>query len=176
MAYVIKEEDVPASLYVNSDQTQVIYSQGSSLTWMKCGTKQVTTIGEDKKQAFTTVVSVSCSGKLLPLQLIYQGSTTKSCPQSTAPCYDKCISHGFVFEFSKTDTYWSTQETMKLLVNNIIVSYFDAEKDTLGLPPSQNAIWQIDIWSVHCSQQFQMWMKEFHLTIILQFVPGGCTS
>ncbi|KIK73844.1 hypothetical protein PAXRUDRAFT_90205, partial [Paxillus rubicundulus Ve08.2h10] len=176
MAYVIKEEDVPASLYVNSDQTQVVYAQGSSLTWTKHGAKQVTTIGEDEKRAFTTVVSVSCSGKLLLLQLIYQGSTTKSCPQSTVPCYDECISHGFLFECSKTDTYWSTQETMKSLVNNIIAPYFDTEKDTLGLPLLQKAIWQIDVWSVHCSQQFRTWMKEFHPTIVLQFVPGGCTS
>ncbi|KIK80133.1 hypothetical protein PAXRUDRAFT_159485 [Paxillus rubicundulus Ve08.2h10] len=80
MAYVIKEEDVPASFYVNSDQTQVVYAQGSSLTWTKRGAKQVMTIGKDEKWAFTTVVLVSCSGKLLLLQLIYQGSTTKSCP------------------------------------------------------------------------------------------------
>ncbi|KIK91683.1 hypothetical protein PAXRUDRAFT_148978 [Paxillus rubicundulus Ve08.2h10] len=65
---------------------------------------------------------------------------------------------------------------MKLLVNNIIVPYFDTKKDTLRLPPLQKAIWQIDIWSVHCSQKFQTWMKEFHLTIVLQFMPSGCTS
>ncbi|KAF9220990.1 hypothetical protein BS17DRAFT_847189 [Gyrodon lividus] len=65
---------------------------------------------------------------------------------------------------------------MKLLVNNIIAPYLDTEKDMLGLPPSQKAIWQIDIWSIHHLQQFHMWMKEFHLTIVLQFMPGGCTS
>ncbi|KIK80134.1 hypothetical protein PAXRUDRAFT_159480 [Paxillus rubicundulus Ve08.2h10] len=65
---------------------------------------------------------------------------------------------------------------MKSLVNNIIAPYFDTEKDMLGLPPSQEAIWQIDVWSVHHSQQFRMWMKEFHPTIVLQFVPGGCTG
>ncbi|KIK82371.1 hypothetical protein PAXRUDRAFT_153851 [Paxillus rubicundulus Ve08.2h10] len=109
MAYVIKEKDVPASLYVSSNQTQVIYAQESGLTWMKHSANQVMTISKDEKQAFKTVVSVSCSGKLLPLQLIYQGSTTKSYPQSTAPCYDECISHGCLFECSKADTYWSTQ-------------------------------------------------------------------
>ncbi|KIK73085.1 hypothetical protein PAXRUDRAFT_179301 [Paxillus rubicundulus Ve08.2h10] len=65
---------------------------------------------------------------------------------------------------------------MKSLVNNIIAPYFDTEKDTLGLPPSQKAIWQIEVWSVHRSQQFRTWMKEFHPTIVLQFVPGGCTG
>lgn len=139
--YAIKEEDIPASLYVNTDQTQVIYAQGSSLTWMKRGTKQVSTIGEDEKRAFTAVVSIACSGKMLPLQMVYEGATTKSCPRPTASHYGDCISKGFHFEFSKTDTYWSTHETMESLVNNIVAPYFEKEKVALGLPPSQKAIW-----------------------------------
>ena len=176
MAFTIKEEDIPVSLYVNSDQTQIVYAQGSSLTWTKRGAKQVSTIGEDEKRAFTAVVSVSCSGKLLPLQAVYQGATSKSCPRSTAARYNECISHGFQFECSKTDTYWSTHETMESLVDNIIAPYFEAEKKKLGLPPSQKAIWQIDIWSVHRSERFRSWMKKQHPSIILHFVPGGCTS
>jgi hypothetical protein len=176
MAYVVKEEDIPAELYVNTDQTQVMYAQGSNLTWTKCGAKQVATIGEDEKRAFIAVVSALCSRKLLPLQLIYQGATTKSCPQSTAPCYEECVSHSFRFEFSKTDTYWSTQETMESLVDKVIAPYFDAEKKALGLPPTQKAIWQIDVWSVHRLAKFQSWMKKYHPSIIVQFVPGGCTG
>jgi hypothetical protein len=176
MAYVIKEEDIPAALYINTDQTQVVYAQGSNLTWTKRGAKQVVTIGEDEKRAFTAVVSVSCSGKLLPLQLIYKGATSKSCPQPTAPCYNECINHGFRFECSKTDTYWSTQETMASLVDNVIAPYFEAEKCMLGLPSSQKTIWQIDVWSVHRSKRFRLWMKMNHPSIILQYVPGGCTG
>ena len=131
IAYVIKEEDVSALLYVNSNQTQIIYAQGSSLTWTKWGTKQVSTIGEDEKRAFTAIVSVLCSGKLPPLQMVYQGSTTKSCPQPTPAHYNECISHRFQFECLKTDTYWSTHATMESLVNNIIVPYFEAEKKGL---------------------------------------------
>ncbi|KAG1866768.1 hypothetical protein F4604DRAFT_1881797 [Suillus subluteus] len=153
IAYAIKEEDIPASLYVNTDQTQVIYAQGSSLTWTKCGAIQVSTIGKDKKCAFTAVVSIACSGKMLPLQMVYEGATTKSCPRPTASHYDDCISKGFRFKFSKTDTYWSTHETMESLVNNI-APYFEQEKVVLGLPHSQKTIWQIDLWSVHHSVKF----------------------
>jgi hypothetical protein len=73
IAYGIKEEDIPAELFINSDQTQVIYAQGSKLTWTKTGSRQVTVIGEDEKRVFTVVVSVSNSGELLPFQAIYQG-------------------------------------------------------------------------------------------------------
>ncbi|KAF8120186.1 hypothetical protein EV363DRAFT_1112668, partial [Boletus edulis] len=95
------------------DQTQIVYAQGSNLTWTKQGAKQVATIGEDEKRAFTAVISVSCCGRLLPPQLIYQGATSKSCPRPTAAHYNECVSSGFRFECSKTDTYWSTQETME---------------------------------------------------------------
>jgi hypothetical protein len=176
IAYGIKEEDIPPELFVNSDQTQVVYAQGCKLTWTKTGSRQVTVIGEDEKRAFTIVVSISNSGELLPFQAIYQGHTTKSCPSKSAPNYDEAKGAGFRFEFSKSKTYWSTQETMCLLVDNIIAPYFAKQKAKLGLPESQKAIWQIDVWSVHRSVEFRTWMKTNHPNITLDFVPGGCTG
>ena len=54
----MKEEEIPVALYVNTDQMQAVYAQGSNLTWTKTGSAQVSVIGEDEKQAFTAVVSV----------------------------------------------------------------------------------------------------------------------
>jgi hypothetical protein len=65
---------------------------------------------------------------------------------------------------------------MHLLVDNIIAPYFAKQKAKLGLPLSQKSIWQIDVWSVHRSAEFRNWMKTHHPNIILDFVPGGCTS
>ena len=175
IAYGIKEEDIPSELFVNSDQTQVVYAQGSKLTWAKTGSRQVTVIGEDEKRAFTVVVSVSNSGELLPFQAIYQGYSTKTCPSKSAKDYAAADAAGFRFEFSKSKTYWSTHETMHSLVDNIIEPYFAKQKATLGLPPSQKAIWKIDVWSVHRSEEFRGWMKDHYPNIILDFVPGGCT-
>jgi hypothetical protein len=171
----IKEEDIPPELFVNSDQTQVVYAQGSKLTWAKMGSQQVLVIGEDKKRAFTVVVSVSNSGELLPFQAIHQGYSTKVCPSASAKDYDTTEATGFRFKFSKSKTYWSMQETMHLLFDNIIAPYFSKQKFKLGLPNSQKLIWQIDVWSVHHSDEFHIWMKGHHSNIILDFVPGGCT-
>ncbi|KAG1889402.1 hypothetical protein F4604DRAFT_1530825, partial [Suillus subluteus] len=73
LAYTIKEEDIPSALYINSDQTQVVYAQGSQLTWAQTGAKQISTVGNDEKRAFTVMVSISNDGTMLPLQAIYQG-------------------------------------------------------------------------------------------------------
>ncbi|KAF8231623.1 hypothetical protein L208DRAFT_1276086 [Tricholoma matsutake] len=65
---------------------------------------------------------------------------------------------------------------MGSFVNKILAQYFDEEKIALHLPLSQKALWSIDVWSVHRSDEFQNWMKKMHPTIILDFIPGGCTG
>jgi hypothetical protein len=65
---------------------------------------------------------------------------------------------------------------MKSLVNDIIAPYFSEQKKKLGLPETQKSIWQIDVWSVHGSQEFRDWMKKTHPNIILHYVPAGCTG
>jgi hypothetical protein len=65
---------------------------------------------------------------------------------------------------------------MRALVDNIIAPYFDKTKVELKLASTQSSIWKIDCWSVHKSQEFLGWMKKAHPTIIIIFVPGGCTG
>ena len=65
-AYTIKEHNIVAELWVNSDQGNNNFSPGTKMTWMEHG-KQVSLIGGDKKRAFTLMVSVSASGELLLL-------------------------------------------------------------------------------------------------------------
>jgi hypothetical protein len=177
-AYNIKEHDIPAELYVNSDQTQVMYAPGDKMTWADAGAKQVSLTNTDEKRAFTVMVSVASDGTLLPFQAIYQGKTSRSCPAPSSPHYQDALSAGFHLVCSGTDTYWSNQQTMKLFVNKILAPYYDKKKTDLGFPPSQKSLWQIDVWSVHRSEEFRKWMKDNHPTIIIDFVPGGhgCTG
>ena len=79
------------------------------------------------------------------------------------------------YEFGTKGSYWSTQRTMCRLVDTIIAPYFMSQKGCLNLPPEQKAVWQIDVWSVHRSQEFRDWMRANHNNILLHFVPGGCT-
>ncbi|KAF8800178.1 hypothetical protein BYT27DRAFT_7038673, partial [Phlegmacium glaucopus] len=175
-AYSIKEYDIPSGLYVNSDQTQVVYAPGDKMTYAPIGAKQVALVGGEEKRAFTVMVSVANDGTLLPFQAIYEGKTHVSCPSKSAPHYDDMISAGMLLEFSGTQTYWSNMTTMKSFVNNILAPYFDAKRVALHLPPTQKALWQIDVWSVHRSKEFRGWMSANHNNIILDFVPGGCTG
>lgn len=175
-AFVIRDHAIPAELRVNTDQTQTVYQQGTKTTWSKKGAKQVAVVGHDEKRAFTLVPSISASGEWLPMQAVYQGKSYLSCPSPSSRQYKEAKELGLQIKFSKTNTYWSTQQTMKELVDEIIKPYFDKKKVDLGLPAEQCSIWKIDCWSVHKSKEFLDWMKKTHPTIIVLFVPGGCTG
>lgn len=154
----------------------MVYAPGDKLTWAETGAKQVPVLDGEEKRAFTVLVSVACDGTVLPMQAIYSGKTHRSQPSPTSPNYDNLISNGFILQESGTATYWSNLETMKTFVNEILAPYFEETKARLKLPPSQKSLWMIDVWSVHRSQEFRDWMRDYHENIILDYVPGGCTS
>ncbi|KAF8234198.1 hypothetical protein L208DRAFT_1262742, partial [Tricholoma matsutake] len=174
--YIIKEEDIPPSIYVNSDQTQVVYAPGNQMTWADTSAKQVSMIGVDEKRAFTVLMSVAANGTLLLFQAIYEGLRNRSLSESSTLNHNKVIKAGFLLEFSGTKTYWSNQQTMQSFIDNILTPDFDVEKVKLNLPPHQKALWQIDVWSVHRSKEFCNWMGKHHPQICLDFVPGSCTG
>jgi len=110
------------------------------------------------------------------MQAIFMGKTDASCPSRNAPGYVEASRLGFQMLPSKSGTYWSTQATMRQLVDAIISSYFESTKKELGLLPTQYSVWKIDCWSVHKSDEFLSWMKKNHPTIIVIFVPERTTS
>ncbi|KAF7371545.1 DDE superfamily endonuclease [Mycena venus] len=152
-AYIIRDYAIPAALRVNTDQTQLLYQQGSGSTWTK-----------------------RASGVLLPMQAVFGGKTASSCPSPSSNRYHEAVKLQYTMVPSLTATYWSNHGTMRSLVDDVIAPYFEAKKTELGLPSSQFSIWTIDCWSVHRSKKFLDWMKQNHPTIILLFVPGGCTG
>ncbi|KAJ7693212.1 hypothetical protein B0H17DRAFT_839332, partial [Mycena rosella] len=174
-AHIIRDHAVPAALRINTNQTQLVYQQGSDSTWNKHGVKQVATMGQEEKRAFTLVPSISASDVLLPMQAVFGGKTMASCPSPAAPWYDEAITLGYSMVPSTTGTYWSNHGTIHDLVDGIIAPYFEATKKKLGLLSTQDSIWKIDCWSVHKFKPFLDWMKEHHPHIIVLFVPGGCT-
>lgn len=178
LCLAIRDNTITAALRVNSDQTNVIYQGGSRFTYNQRGAKQVAVVGEEEKRAFTVFVGVSASGVALPFQVIFKGKSRESLPRRSSPLYDEAVEIGMRFEFSNTDTYWSTLQTMKDYVIYILVPYFKTEmiKADIPLDYTQICIWQIDVWSVHKSKAFREWMAEHYPWIQLEYVPGGCTG
>ncbi|KZV80767.1 hypothetical protein EXIGLDRAFT_578050, partial [Exidia glandulosa HHB12029] len=170
----IRNFSIPAALRVNFDQTQVQIQDSGRYTYHPIGDKQVSVHGIDEKRAFTILASVSASGKLLPFQAIYKGYTKASLPTTKAPRWDEAIELGFDFAFGG-HTYWSTQQSMCDYVTKILVPYLERAKEEENLDPEQEALVQLDCWSVHRSEEFRNWLETTYPWIKLDFVPGGCT-
>ncbi|KAJ7026644.1 hypothetical protein C8F04DRAFT_1000419, partial [Mycena alexandri] len=170
-ALIIRDHAIPAELRVNTDQTQVVFQQGTKKTWNEKGAKQVANTGQEEKRAFTYVPSISGSGGMLPGQAIFSGKSEASLPRPGSRGYEEAKKLGFKLEPSMGKSYWSTLETMQKLVNDIIAPYFDRMKAELGLPSSQCSLWKIDLWSVQKGKPFRLWMTKHHPTIILCYIP-----
>ena len=140
-AKAIRDDGIPAALRVNSDQTNVQIVPGANETWNEAGQKQVAVNGKDDKRAFTVMNGISASGVVLPIQAIYAGKTAMVLPKRTpenTKAWDEIEKTGAIhFNWSGNDGYWSTMRTMKIYVNDILVSYFTAAKEKLGLPEIQ---------------------------------------
>ena len=54
--------------------------------------------------------------------------------------------------------------------------YRQAVVQWLRLSDEQESILQLDVWSVHRSKEFGTWIQTEHPTILLEYVPGGCTG
>lgn len=176
IAWLVKDETIPSELIVNSDQTQVVLAQGCHMTYVSSGATQVSTVGAEEKRAFTIFPSVTNHGKLLPIQAIHKGQNEKSLPSLNSRSRFESENAGFLFELSKTATYWSTIATMQNFVNVTLAPYFDNMRKDLGLAHDQIALWLIDCWSVHRSKEFLDWMASKHPLIAVMFIPAGLTG
>ena len=119
-AMMIRNHGIPAELRVNTDQTQIIYQQGTKETWNKKGEKQIATVGLEEKRAFTLVPSITASGDMLPFQAVFSGKSSLSLPRPGSRGYAESERLGFKLEFSMNASYWSTQKTMGDLVTDIV--------------------------------------------------------
>lgn len=175
-AYSIKEYDIPDHLFINADQTQMIYAPGNKLTWAATGSLQVSVLRAEEKHAFMLMVGVTASSVALPFQVVYSGKSKQSLPSQDSPFYEAACARNIEFVFSRNTTYWSMHKTMHQYVDDILALYIEATKRELDLPDNQKTLWSIDVWAVHCSKEFRDWMHTNHPNIILNYVPGGCTS
>lgn len=164
-----------ACFRVNIDQTQVVVQDTGASTFAEEGSKQVDITGKEEKRAWTAVVGVSASGEVLPLQIIMKGATSASLPPATAPGMDEALRRGFVFSVNPKN-YWSPLPLMKIYVEKILVPYWIGKMDEHGLPRNYPCILQLDVWSVHRSTEFRLYMRKTWPWITLDFVPGGCTG
>ena len=81
----LKFEDIPLDLIFNWDQTGMNYLPVSNWTMEKEGAKHIEIKGLDDKRLIMAVFGGTRTGEFLPIQLVYQGSTTRCHPDFKFP-------------------------------------------------------------------------------------------
>lgn len=158
------------ALVINFDQTGVQLVPKSHYSYAQPKSRDVESTGEDDRRQITAVMASSAAGYVLPLQLIFQGKTTRCEATHTA----ETTAAKFVFAHSKN--HWSSLETMKQYIEKVIVPYMQRVIEKHGLHPNSQAVLLLDCWSVHISEEFRKYMKEKHQNMRLVFIPPNCTS
>ena len=119
----VSMEEIPAELVLNLDQTGMKIVPSSSWTMEECGSQRVEIAGAADKRQITAVFCGTMMGDFLPLQLIYKGKTDRCHPKFRFPD-DWDITHA--------PRHWSTKETMRQYVENIIIPYVNRLRVDIG--------------------------------------------
>jgi hypothetical protein len=137
--------------------------------------KETPVDGHGGKKAISTVVGMSFSGDLLPLQMIYTGKTTASLPNSANEYVRLARAADWILT-TKEKNHWSSADTMMTYIRNVLIPYREKIIREENLPSTQREIiLLIDCWSMHVHTLKPQIEREFPFIHIL-FVPANCTS
>jgi hypothetical protein len=152
------------------DQTGVHLVPASNWTYHTAGATSVAVVGAEDKRQITVCVASSLDGNLLPVQLIFQGKTERSLPLLTP---DVLASRAHI---TFSDNHWSNQTTMRDYIEKVIVPYAEICIERYKLEADANIILVLDVWAVHKSEEFRLYLRMKHPRIHVIYVPPNCTS
>ena len=107
----------------------------------------------------------SLSGDFLPIQLVYQGKTTKCFPSVAFP---------ESWHITSTPNHWCNEETMKSYVDIVLISYVQGKKQALGLPVTHPVL--VNFFDVFSGQVTDGLLKSLKKTTFYVIVPPNCTD
>ena len=158
-------DEVPPELIINWDQTDLSYVPVSQWTMEEEGAKRVEIDGKDDKRQITAVFGCSLAGDFLPLQLIYQGKTTKCLPQVQFPLDWNIVC---------TANHWSNEETMEVYITKIIMPYLSETKRKLNIPLDHPALLLFDNFKRQCTEKLLKLLDSNNINVVL--IPPNCTD
>ena len=160
----IEENDIPASLVLNLDQTPSKFVPGCNKTLAKKGSKTVSIAGSTDKRMITATFVITLRGDFLPIQLIYGGKTKKSIPVVEFP--DE-------FHVTANPKHYSNEKESLEMMRKIISPYVEEEHHRLHLSNSDPAVLIMDVFKGQMTDAVKKVLKENR--ILLKKVPANLT-
>ena len=117
--------------------------------------ERVEIVGADNKRQITALFTVSMAGDFLPVQLIYQGKTSKCLP----PCVFPLDWH-VVYSANR----WSNDTTMQGYVDKILLPCIQKKREELQLESDYPTLAIFDVLKGQCTE---MMLKIIMLQLFL---------
>ena len=163
---VIDFKEVPPSLVINWDHTAMKIVPSSQWMMEKRGTKRVEIAGIDDKRQITAVFACTMSGRFLPMQLIYKGTTRK--------CLPKRVDFPSDWDVTFTANHWANESTTVSHLKNVIVPYIKQERKALKLSDDHCALALFDVFKGQCTSEILKILEENNILFVT--VPNNCTD
>ena len=156
--------EIPESLIINLDQTGIKLVPNGDWTMAQQGSRRIEVVGIGEKRQITATFAAAMDGTFLPMQVLYQGKTTRCHPKYAFP-------DGF--DIFHTPNHWANEETCIRFFEKIIFPYINKIRTALNAP-SQKAMVIMDNFSGQTTPPVLEKLEEEN--IILVMVPPGTTD
>ena len=141
---MVKAHQTPDKLVLNWDQSGIQLMPSSNWTMEEQGSRRVAIEGLNDKRQITATFTVTLSGEMLPLQLLYTENTNR--------CY---FSYNFSssFDIFHTPNHWTTEDTTFHFVEKAILPYATQVRE-MNKTPYQHALIILDVFEGHTGERF----------------------
>ena len=133
----ITQHKIPPELVLNADQTPSSYVSVGRMTMASKNSSSVPIKGLTDKRNITLTFVISLSGEFSPMQIIYQGKTSRSQPVGFK------FPNGFAV--SQNEKHYSNEAETLSPIDKVIKPFVERKKKELKLPLTQKALL---IWDV----------------------------
>ena len=161
----ITQHKIPSELVLNADQTPSSYVSVGRMTMASRNSSSVPIKGLTDKRNITLTFVISLSGEFSPMQIIYQGKTSRSQPVGFK------FPNGFAV--SQNEKHYSNEAETLSLIDKVIKPFVERKKKELKLPLTQKALL---IWDVFRGQKTEKVLSKLaSLNIVVVSVPANMT-
>ena len=105
------------------------------------------------------------AGDLLPVQLVYQGKTSRCLPKVDFP---------EDWHTTYSASHWSNELTMKDYIQKVILPYTERKRRDLKLADNHPALVLFDNFKAQCTQELLTILDNNFIDVIL--IPPDCTD
>ena len=151
---------------MNFDQTPLSYIIVGNTTLKLEGATSVQVKGKGKSKQITGTLTISASGRFLPMQLIYGGKTERCHPQGI-----KFLSE---FDVTHSENHWSNEILARQHVPEVIMPHAKQQRKELGLSDDHKCLLIFDVFKGQTTDAHLQFLDKSNFVYV--FVPPNLTN